>query len=136
MFILVIQFVSPTDKPLFAHTQHTQGFGDYVAMSYSRSKGIYTEANAEYHWVFKWDGEFSYFYHRGNLVTKKRDTSSGSTFLLNEKRRKLTILLHCYALLLFRYICCNVAKSNNFFWFQIDVLIAQVTMSKFISCVV
>ncbi len=34
----------------------SEGFGDYVAQSYSRSLGQWTTSDPEYHWVFNWDG--------------------------------------------------------------------------------
>jgi len=39
----------------------SEGFGDYVAMSYSRSKQIYAESDDEYHWVFKWDDHNEFY---------------------------------------------------------------------------
>ncbi|MEZ4801268.1 MAG: proprotein convertase P-domain-containing protein [Gelidibacter sp.] len=34
----------------------SEGCGDYVAQSYNRSLGNWTSANAQYNWVFNWDG--------------------------------------------------------------------------------
>ncbi len=34
----------------------SEGFGDYVAVSYSRSLGFWAPADPQYNWVFKWDG--------------------------------------------------------------------------------
>jgi Zn-dependent metalloprotease len=34
----------------------SEGFGDYIAQSYSRSLGQWTTSDPEYHWVFHWDG--------------------------------------------------------------------------------
>ena len=34
----------------------SEGFGDYVASSYTRSLGLLAPTDPEYHWVFKWDG--------------------------------------------------------------------------------
>ncbi len=34
----------------------SEGFGDYVAVEYTRSLGLLTSADPEYNWVFKWDG--------------------------------------------------------------------------------
>lgn len=34
----------------------SEGIGDYVAVSYTRSLGLLTPADPEYNWVFKWDG--------------------------------------------------------------------------------
>ncbi|MDY7093909.1 MAG: peptidase [Acidobacteriota bacterium] len=34
----------------------SEGIGDYVAQSYSRSLNQWTTADAAYHWVFSWDG--------------------------------------------------------------------------------
>lgn len=34
----------------------SEGFGDYVAMSYSRSKNLWKSSQQQYDWVFKWDG--------------------------------------------------------------------------------
>ena len=34
----------------------SEGFGDYLAQSYSRSLGQWTPADPQYHWVFGWDG--------------------------------------------------------------------------------
>lgn len=35
----------------------SEGFGDYIANSYSRSKGHFTADDEEYYWIFKWDGK-------------------------------------------------------------------------------
>lgn len=39
----------------------SEGFGDYITASYSRSKGHWTVFDEQYHWIFNWDGhnEFS-----------------------------------------------------------------------------
>ena len=34
----------------------SEGFGDYVAVSYTRSLGLLQPSDAAYDWVFKWDG--------------------------------------------------------------------------------
>ena len=34
-----------------------QGFGDYVALSYSRSVGNWTPDDEEWNWIFGWDGK-------------------------------------------------------------------------------
>ncbi len=34
----------------------SEGVGDYIAASYSRSFGQWTPADPQYHWVFSWDG--------------------------------------------------------------------------------
>jgi zinc metalloprotease ZmpB len=34
----------------------SEGTGDYIAGSYSRSKGYWTSAQSAYHWMFNWDG--------------------------------------------------------------------------------
>lgn len=34
----------------------SEGFGDYVAVSYTRSLGLLSPSTASYNWVFKWDG--------------------------------------------------------------------------------
>lgn len=34
----------------------SEGTGDYIAGSYSRSKGYWTSAQTAYHWMFNWDG--------------------------------------------------------------------------------
>ncbi len=34
----------------------SEGLGDYVAQSYSRSLGQWSTSDAQYHWVFNWDG--------------------------------------------------------------------------------
>jgi subtilisin-like proprotein convertase family protein len=34
----------------------SEGLGDYVAQSYSRSFGQWSSSDAPYHWVFNWDG--------------------------------------------------------------------------------
>jgi len=34
----------------------SEGFGDYVAVSYGRSLGLLAPADPEWNWVFKWDG--------------------------------------------------------------------------------
>lgn len=34
----------------------SEGFGDYVAVSYTRSLGLLNPSSASYNWVFKWDG--------------------------------------------------------------------------------
>lgn len=34
----------------------SEGFGDYVAVSYTRSLGLLQPSDPEYYWVFKWDG--------------------------------------------------------------------------------
>ena len=34
----------------------SEGFGDYVAVSYTRSLGLLQPSDAAYNWVFKWDG--------------------------------------------------------------------------------
>lgn len=45
-----------TDGELSQVEGLSEGFADYLAMSYSRSKGIYSSSDEEYNWVFKWDG--------------------------------------------------------------------------------
>lgn len=44
----------------------SEGFGDYVAMSYSRSLNLWSKSEDEYDWVFPWDGhnqcEFYFLY--------------------------------------------------------------------------
>lgn len=39
----------------------SEGVGDYVAQSYSRSLGQWTTSDAEYNWVFNWDGHNPYW---------------------------------------------------------------------------
>jgi len=39
----------------------SEGFGDYFATSYSRSKGLYSTSDEEYNWVFKWDAHNEYW---------------------------------------------------------------------------
>lgn len=39
----------------------SEGSGDYWAVSYSRSKNQWTSADAEYNWVFSWDGHNQYW---------------------------------------------------------------------------
>ncbi len=34
----------------------SEGFGDYVAVEYTRSLGLLNSSDPEYNWVFKWDG--------------------------------------------------------------------------------
>jgi Zn-dependent metalloprotease len=34
----------------------SEGFGDYIAASYSRSLGQWDPSDPQYHWVFSWDG--------------------------------------------------------------------------------
>ena len=34
----------------------SEGFGDYVANSYTRSLGLLAPTDPEYYWIFKWDG--------------------------------------------------------------------------------
>lgn len=34
----------------------SEGFGDYVAVSYTRGLGLLSPSDASYNWVFKWDG--------------------------------------------------------------------------------
>ena len=39
----------------------SEGLGDYVAQSYSRSLGQWASNEAPYHWVFSWDGHNEYW---------------------------------------------------------------------------
>lgn len=45
---------------IFGDSSHKkQGFSDYLAASYSRSKNLWKPEDPEYHWLFKWDGMWS-----------------------------------------------------------------------------
>lgn len=35
----------------------SEGFSDYLAASYSRSKGLWQKSDPEYYWLMRWDGE-------------------------------------------------------------------------------
>ncbi len=50
----------------------SEGFGDYVAHSYSRSLAQWLPADAQYHWVFNWDGH--------NEFWPGRITNYGATY--------------------------------------------------------
>ncbi len=47
----------------------SEGFGDYVAVSYSRSLGLLQPSNSAYNWVFKWDGHNACWGGRSSAVT-------------------------------------------------------------------
>lgn len=48
----------------------SEGFSDYLANSYSRSKNLWTPDDEEYYWVFKWDGHNSYW--PGRVTNRNR----------------------------------------------------------------
>lgn len=48
-----------------------QGVGDYLAMSYSRSKELWTPADPEYYWVYSWDGHNEFWDGRITNYEKK-----------------------------------------------------------------
>jgi subtilisin-like proprotein convertase family protein len=52
----------------------SEGLGDYVAQSYSRSLGQWASNEAPYHWVFSWDGHNEYW---GGRVTNYGATYPG-----------------------------------------------------------
>ena len=47
----------------------SEGFGDYVAVSYTRSLGLLSPSAASYNWVFKWDGHNVCWPGRSSAVT-------------------------------------------------------------------
>ena len=49
----------------------SEGFGDYVAASYTRSLSLLTPAAASYNWVFKWDGHNPCWGGRSAAVTTR-----------------------------------------------------------------
>lgn len=46
-----------TDGQLSQINGLSEGFGDYLAMSYSRSFNLFNQDDQKYDWVFKWDGK-------------------------------------------------------------------------------
>ena len=64
----------------------SEGFGDYVATSYTRSLGLLSPSDQSYNWVFKWDGHNPCWpgritnlgggYPSGNLHSRGRHWSS------------------------------------------------------------
>ena len=54
----------------------SEGFGDYVAASYTRSLGLLTPSDAAYDWVFKWDGHNECW--NGRVTDRATDYPEGS----------------------------------------------------------
>ncbi|MDX1439375.1 MAG: T9SS type A sorting domain-containing protein [Rubricoccaceae bacterium] len=54
----------------------SEGFGDYVAVSYSRGLGFWSPSDAEYNWVFKWDGHNPFW--PGRICNWTADYPAGS----------------------------------------------------------
>jgi len=50
-----------TDGALSNQEGLSEGFGDYLAVSYARSKNLIASNESEYNWVFKWDGHNQYW---------------------------------------------------------------------------
>ena len=49
----------------------SEGFGDYVALSYTRSLGLLSPSDASYNWVFKWDGHNQCWGGRSGEITTR-----------------------------------------------------------------
>lgn len=54
-----------------------EGFGDYIAVSYTRSLGFLAPADPEYNWVFKWDGHNPFWLGRICNYTADYPTGGG-----------------------------------------------------------
>ncbi len=54
----------------------SEGFGDYVAQSYSRGLGLLSPSSQAYDWVFKWDGHNPCWSGRSSAITATYPTGS------------------------------------------------------------
>ncbi|OZC02600.1 T9SS type A sorting domain-containing protein [Rubricoccus marinus] len=55
----------------------SEGFGDYVAVSYSRGLGLIDPASPPYNWVFKWDGHNECWNGRSTAITSTFPAGNG-----------------------------------------------------------
>lgn len=79
-FIILVNIM--IQKYFFSHKMHKrdlnyQGFADYLAVSYSRSRSEWTEDDEEYYWVFPWDGHNEFW--DGRVVNYDRKYPDGLT---------------------------------------------------------
>lgn len=66
----LLDWLTDGSVDFFSNEGLSSGFGDYLAMSSSRSLALWNESDAEYHWVFPWDGHNEFWKGRSTNVDR------------------------------------------------------------------